>query len=79
MDTKKVPVSKRAVIARINRALAKENQTLRVSRSNAERSNFGEAFILDTMHNTVVAHQISINDLAVEIGALKAFEEMTEE
>lgn len=79
MEAKKIPVKKRAVIARIGRALAKEGQSLRISRSKAEISNFGDAFILDSNSNTVVAHNVSVLALATEMGLIKAFEDYVEE
>lgn len=79
MEHKKVPVSRRAVLARVNRILAKEDQAFRISRSHGEKSNLGEAYILDTRRNVVVAHQMSLEELASELGAIKSFEEMAAE
>jgi len=79
MDQKKVPVSHRAVLARVNRILAKEGKTFRVSRSQGERSNLGEAYILDTSKNEVVDSRVSLRELADKLGAIKAFEEMTDD
>ena len=79
MEQKKVPVSHRAVLARVNRILAKEEKTFRVSRSQGERSNLGDAYILDTSKNEVVDSRVSLKDLAAKLGAIKAFEEMADE
>jgi len=80
MDERKVPIGKRALIARINRALAKEGKVLRLSRGNAERSGLGYAYILDAVHNVVEAHGIEdLSALAREVGVLKDFEELTED
>lgn len=79
METKKVPVSKRALVGRINRVLAKDGQVLRISRSKAELSNFGDAYILDASSNSVAAHQVSFKELATELGVLKAYEDYIEE
>ncbi len=77
---KKVPVSQRAIMARINRALAKEGQALRISRSNAEKSNFGYSFIVDVNRNVVEAWGIEdFGKLAKEIGVIKDFEEVIED
>jgi len=79
MEQKKVPVSYRAVLARVNRILAKEEKAFRVSRSQGERSNLGDAYILDTSKNEVVDSRVSLKDLAAKLGAIKAFEEMADE
>ncbi len=90
MEQTKVPVSRRAVLARVNRILAKEDQAFRISRSHGEKSNLGEAYILDTRKNTIVysqgrgvsstaPHYDYLKFWAEELGAIKDFEEMTEE
>jgi hypothetical protein len=79
MEQKKIPVSRRALLARVNRILAKKDQALRISRSHGERSNLGEAYILDTHKNSPVFMNVNLKDLAEELGAIKAFEEMADD
>jgi len=52
--TKKVPVTRRALIARINRKLAHDNKQLCASRSVGELQNLGAYYVLDTHGNEVV-------------------------
>jgi hypothetical protein len=72
----KVTVSERALLARVNRQLAKEGQTLRTSRSAAERSNFSNYYVLDASGNVTAS---GIDDLEKWVrkefaGMLKPFE-----
>ena len=67
-------------MARINRALAKEEKALRISRSNSEKSNFGYSYIVDVNRNVVEAWGIQdFGKLAKEIGVIKDFEEVIED
>jgi hypothetical protein len=56
-----IAVTVRALMARINRKLAAENQILKVSRSVAEKQNLGNYHVVDTHKNAVVDYHI--NDL----------------
>lgn len=64
----KAPVSKRALIRRINRVLAKEGKQLRVSR----RVPGGELFI--TSDRTIVQRRVQLEKLAKQLGVLQNFE-----
>ncbi len=74
-----IPVTVRAIMARVNRKLARENQILKVSRSVAEKQNLGSYHIVDTQKNAVVAYHI--NDLEKWVrdefdGMLKPYEKL---
>jgi hypothetical protein len=73
-----VAITQRALMARVNRKLAHEGQILKVSRSAAEKQNFGGYFVIDEGGN-VSAH--GIDDLAAWVRAefpdmLKPFENL---
>jgi len=74
MEGKKVPVGMRALTQRINRALAKDGQKLVTSRSNMEKSNFGNWYIVDISTNAVDAYHCELETLAKECGVLKPYE-----
>lgn len=76
---KKVPVSQRAIMARIKRALAKEGKALKISRSHMEREHYGDAFVIDLGMTQAVKAHVDLKELALELGVLKAYEEMTDE
>jgi hypothetical protein len=54
-----VPVTIRALMARVNRKLAHDGQKLCVSRSHAEIQNLGNYHVVDTHKNAVVDYHIS--------------------
>ncbi|MGF6758236.1 hypothetical protein [Paraburkholderia sp. GAS42] len=72
----KVTVSERALLACVNRQLAKEGKTLRTSRSAAERSSFSNYYARDASGNVTAS---GIDDLEKWVhkefaGMLKPFE-----
>jgi hypothetical protein len=78
---KTVPVSERALIQRINRKLAEEDQHLRKARGAQAQSNFGSYYIVNQNRNWVVAHargvddgQAWLEDLGRELGVLSKWE-----
>jgi hypothetical protein len=71
----KVRVSTRALIQRINRKLAAQDEALRVSRDRwQERLNLGEYYIVNTRINGVVHKDVDIDALGHELGALRRWE-----
>ena len=75
MVTGKKTVSERAVIARINRALAKDGEALRKTRADSRWiSDLGYYYIIDTNLNTITAQHLSLSELARELNVLKPWE-----
>jgi len=75
----KVPITRRALIARINRKLAKDYKVLRKSTERMKSQHqFGEYFILDILHNYIGDPDVSdLAEYATEIGCFSpAFEEL---
>jgi hypothetical protein len=73
--TEKVRVSTRALIQRINRKLAAQDEALRVSRDRwQERENLGEFYIVNTRLNGVVHKHVDIDALGHELGVLQRWE-----
>lgn len=69
MNENKTPVSERALVARINRALAKQSEKLRRCRKNARGFNdLGAYYLLDG--NTVIATHVNIEALGHELNVL---------
>lgn len=73
-----VQVTKQALVARIQRALKKDGQVLRASRSASEISNLGDFYIIDLNTNTVNSSHHKLVTLANELGCLKPFEQLAE-
>ena len=70
-----IRISETALITRIRRALAKEGQTLRKTRSAREWPNLGDYYIIDLSGNFVVDRRISdLEELGRELEVLKPYE-----
>ena len=74
----KVPVTRRALIQRANRALAKEGRLLRAYRGGRPDAWLGELFIVDTSRNIPVEGDVDLEKLAKELGVLKPFEKLAD-
>jgi hypothetical protein len=68
--TLKIPVNRRALIARVERALAKQGRELHADRM-SNQTNF---YVVDTEKQVVVETGVDIETLARQIGALKPWE-----
>ncbi len=78
----KIPVSKPALIKRINRRLAKEGRLgyqLKKDRGYRWRSSLGEYYVLDINRNFIVRTHVNLEAYGNEIGALEPYEELVEE
>ena len=72
--TTKNQVTPGALKQRINRALAKEGETLRTTRGERWRGELGEHYIVDSNRNTVIAQHCDLEALGTELGVLKGWE-----
>ena len=73
---KKVPVTLDAALQRINRRLAGEQQSLRITRDRW-RSNLGDFYLLDLTRNVVVASHVNPEELGRELGVLEPWESVS--
>lgn len=71
MSEVKVPVSERALIARINRKLP-GNEKLKKLRGTRWENDLGLYYIVDEYFNAVRDTHVDIESLGRELGALKA-------
>jgi hypothetical protein len=74
----KIPVSERALIARINRKLTHDGERLCQSRSAQTSASVGEYFILDVMRNFISHQNVELENLAKELGVLQPYECLTD-
>lgn len=70
----KVAVSRRALVARVDRALRKEGKSLRRARG-AAALELGEYFVLDTSQGFVAEKGVDVEALARKLDLLHAWEE----
>jgi hypothetical protein len=81
MATKKVtvPVSKRALLARLNRKLAADLETVKTTRDNTRaRQDLGEFYVVDEQINGIVKHDIDLEDFARKRGVLAQHEHLAD-
>jgi hypothetical protein len=71
-------VTKRALLRRINRILAKRGRRLCTSRSWGERGNLGDHHVIDSHYNTVVDTHVELDGFARTLGALNSGESIAE-
>lgn len=64
-------ISERALVARINRALAKQYKAVRRFRKNAQGFDYhGRYYVLDTWHNSPIATHVNLETLGRELGVM---------
>ena len=73
---KKVQITERALVQRLNRKLAKENELLRAGRGERD---LGRYFVVDTRRNLIVRKDVDLESLARDIGAIAPWEELGSE
>lgn len=75
----KRPVSEKALIARINRKLKHENESLKKTRPDSKWINdLGDYYLVHTLLNTIEAQHINLDEFAREIGVLADFEKIAD-
>jgi hypothetical protein len=74
----KVPVSERAIIQRINRALAPRDMVLRTARGQQMQLDVGHWYVVNTRINGVVQpyKHMDLADIAQDVGVLWGWEEI---
>jgi hypothetical protein len=76
MGKTKFPVSERALIQRINRKLAADDEKLKKLRSKRWRSAMGTYFIINVRGNFVNTKHVEIEAYGRELGVLTDWEEL---
>jgi hypothetical protein len=76
-DTK--PVTRRTLIARVNRKLAAKGQRLNVSTSNAARAEMGDYYVGRTNGSGRIRRRVDLEALGRKLGVLADGETLAEE
>lgn len=76
---RKVPVSRRALIARITRRLAKDRKVLKAGRGIRTIKGMGDYYIVDLHRNVCVALNVDPEALGRELGVLADYEEVRDD
>lgn len=73
----KTPVAERALLARVNRRLAKDGKTLRRNRpTDARLETMGRFCLIDTGRGAVGEHHVDLETLARQLGVLHDWEKI---
>ena len=78
-QAEKVPISKRALVQRINRKLAKDGGLLRGVRGGAAVDRMGEYIRIDVSRSAIVEDNVDLEALGRELGVLRAYERLAED
>jgi hypothetical protein len=76
---KKLPVSIRAIMQRINRALPEHQQLKSAARSARWQAEVGLHYIVDGAAGHVVSRNVDLEQLARKLGCIKEWEEVANE
>ena len=74
---KKVAVTERALVQRINRKLAKDQEVVKKARGAATR-DLGDYYRLDAFRNAVMESNVDLEALGRKLGVLRVFEALKE-
>ena len=74
----RVPVGRVALVARVNRRLAENNEQLRASKSAGAKQEMGGFYIVNTQVNGVTSSNLDLEDLARELKCLQPWETLAE-
>ncbi|MBZ5527075.1 MAG: hypothetical protein LAN71_04110 [Acidobacteriia bacterium] len=69
-----VPVSERAIVQRLNRAMGKEGLRLKKARSTQTETSVGEWYVIDITRNFVAQQDVDLAKLAKKWKVLAAWE-----
>jgi hypothetical protein len=76
MANKKVPITERALIQRINRKLANDDEALKKTRGIHATQGLGAYYKLNTNRNIVIDHHVDPVELAKELNVLWDWEQV---
>lgn len=81
MATKQgVPVTKRALLQRINRRLRKEDEMVRATRGDGRaRQELGDYYRINFNRNLLLEKQVDLEEVGRELGVLAAYERLEED
>lgn len=73
---KRVQVSERALIQRINRRLKRSGEQLRAARSEAAERDLGRHFVVDVNRNAITIQNVDLEKFGRKLGVLQPWEVM---
>ena len=77
--TTKNPVTRRALVQRVNRKLKLDDRVLRRALGARACQSLGDWYLLDTHRNTIVDTHVDVVRMATELGCMGAWEELADQ
>jgi hypothetical protein len=78
-ETRKVPMSERALLARINRRLVKDGQKMKLCPPDSRWYNdLGRYYVIDVSINGITAKDCDLEGWGRDLGCLKPYEELSQ-
>ena len=74
-----VPVTMRALVQRINRALAQDDEALKKTRGARAIQELGDYYVLDFNRNALVEKDVDPEEFGRELGVLQDYERLVKE
>ncbi len=78
-EQQKVPVSRRALMQRINRVLGKKEQALQATRGERARLELGDYYLVHLRAGGVLDKRVKPEALGRELGVLAPYEQLEED
>ena len=75
----KVPIAKRAVVARINRKLKHDGRMLKTLRGYKAQSDLGDYYVVDLDRNMIIETHVDPEAYGREIGVLEEWEVLSDD
>lgn len=75
---KTVPISRRALLQRINQELAKDGKVLKTTPGEMDRPEYGDYFIVELKHYAVTQKKVDPVKLGRDLGVLREFERLVD-
>lgn len=73
----KIPISERALLARINRILYQENKILKKNRDkNKNIIEIGKYFLVDKSINQIILKRVNLENYGRQLNVIKEYEEL---
>ncbi len=72
------PVSKRALLQRINRALREQGQMVKTLRGERWRNELGDHYLLDFDRNVIIGKHVDLVDLGKNLKVMRPWEHLAE-
>ena len=76
--TPKIPVTRRALMQRLNRKLRHDGKRIDASRTQQMRDQYGDFHMVDFTRNQLIEWHIKPEEMARELGVLKPYEQIVD-